>query len=121
MNWRTDIQSTGKEHIKRYQLLKTWYAHLSEEFDKSYMKRIAYKIAKYKTFKDTLCPSEPDIFRALRECSYASVKVVILGQDPYYIKGMADGLAFSTNQSKTPKSLLNIFKEIERTLILSLN
>ncbi len=44
-------------------------------------------------------------------------KVVILGQDPYYQNGVANGLAFSVNSGcKLPSSLKNIFKELKNDL-----
>ncbi|MCR8613436.1 MAG: uracil-DNA glycosylase [Mycoplasma sp.] len=44
------------------------------------------------------------------------IKVVILGQDPYYRKGVANGHAFAVNKDvKIPPSLKTIFKEIEET------
>ena len=58
-------------------------------------------------------PAEP--FYALHHTALASVKVVILGQDPYHGPGQAHGLAFSVPPGvKTPPSLRNIFKEIAR-------
>ena len=58
-------------------------------------------------------PEQP--FWALELTSLAQVKVVILGQDPYHGEGQAQGLAFSVpNHVKTPPSLRNILKEIER-------
>lgn len=51
----------------------------------------------------------PDPFRALRFGPPESVKVVILGQDPYPKPGHADGLAFSAGQGKPP-SLRRIFQ-----------
>lgn len=60
------------------------------------------------------------MFKALLLTPPASVKVVILGQDPYHTPGMAQGLAFSvpadTNPSGIPPSLKNIFKELEDDL-----
>ena len=45
------------------------------------------------------------------------VKVVIIGQDPYHTPGYACGLAFSVNDGvEIPKSLVNIFKEINLEL-----
>ena len=42
-----------------------------------------------------------------------TVKVVILGQDPYHGAGQAHGLAFSVRDGvKVPPSLVNIYKEI---------
>lgn len=43
----------------------------------------------------------------------ANIKVVIVGQDPYF-RGQADGIAFSAEHSKTtPPSLRNILAELE--------
>lgn len=43
-----------------------------------------------------------------------SIKVVILGQDPYPTPGVANGRAFAVNKDvKIPQSLKNIFKELE--------
>ena len=43
-----------------------------------------------------------------------SVRVVILGQDPYHGPGQAHGLAFSVPDGvKVPPSLANIYKELE--------
>jgi len=46
-----------------------------------------------------------------------SVKVVILGQDPYHGAGQAHGLAFSVRDGvKVPPSLVNIYKELQSDL-----
>ena len=58
-------------------------------------------------------PDPKDFFRAFEVCPYEKTKIVILGQDPYHTKGIADGLAFSSkNIDIIPPSLRNIFKEI---------
>ena len=58
-------------------------------------------------------PSHP--FRALDTLQPSTVKVVILGQDPYHGAGQAQGLAFSVPDGfKRPPSLRNILQEIER-------
>jgi uracil-DNA glycosylase len=51
-------------------------------------------------------------------CPFDELKVVILGQDPYPTKGHAHGLCFSVEPGVKPfpKSLLNIFKEIQLDL-----
>lgn len=55
------------------------------------------------------------IFRALEHLEPESVRVVILGQDPYHGPNQAQGLAFSVpDQCPTPPSLRNIFKELSR-------
>jgi uracil-DNA glycosylase len=63
----------------------------------------------------TIYPPQP--LRALQLTPLASVKVVILGQDPYHGPGQGEGLAFSVARGvKIPPSLRNIFKERQRDL-----
>ncbi|MGL4668223.1 MAG: uracil-DNA glycosylase [Saezia sp.] len=60
-------------------------------------------------------PATP--FLALTLTPFENVCVVILGQDPYHGAGQAQGLAFSVAESiKTPPSLRNMFKELQRDL-----
>lgn len=62
----------------------------------------------------TIYPPQSLIFRALA-LELTAVKVIILGQDPYHGPNQAQGLSFSVpNDIKTPPSLRNIFKEIQR-------
>ena len=59
----------------------------------------------------------PQPLRALELTPPETVRVVILGQDPYHGRGQAHGLAFSVAPGvELPPSLRNIFKEIERDL-----
>lgn len=60
-------------------------------------------------------PADP--FRALSLTPLASVRAVILGQDPYHGPGQAEGLAFSVPRGvKIPPSLRNIQVELQRDL-----
>ena len=64
--------------------------------------------------QNKIYPEVDNIYNAFKLCSYKDVKVVILGQDPYHQKGVANGLAFSVQKgSKIPPSLRNIYKEID--------
>jgi len=66
----------------------------------------------------TLYPE--DVFAALRLTRRDSVRVVILGQDPYHGPGQAHGLAFSVPAGVgIPPSLRNLFKELARDLQVS--
>ena len=63
----------------------------------------------------TIFPPQP--LRALALTAPESVRVVILGQDPYHGRGQAEGLAFSVAPGiALPPSLRNIFKELQRDL-----
>lgn len=60
-------------------------------------------------------PAQP--LRALALTPLASVRLVILGQDPYHGPGQAEGLAFSVPHGvKPPPSLRNLFAELQRDL-----
>lgn len=60
------------------------------------------------------------VFRALTLTPLSATKVLVLGQDPYHGPGQAEGLAFSVPAGqKTPPSLRNIFKELQRDLGLA--
>ena len=64
-----------------------------------------------------ISPNIDNIFNAFKYCSFSSAKVVIFGQDPYFQRGFANGLAFSVNKNQTvPASLRNIYKEIENDI-----
>lgn len=54
-----------------------------------------------------------NIFKIFSLCKLEDIRVVILGQDPYYSnKTQANGIAFSVNDGvKIPRSLINIIKE----------
>lgn len=60
-------------------------------------------------------PQKENIFRALKEVSLDSMRVFILGKDPYPNPKDAHGLAFSSDNKKTPDSLKNIFKAIDKS------
>lgn len=65
-------------------------------------------------------PDLPSVMKAFEQ-DPSKVKVVIIGQDPYPTKGDAIGLAFAMNaDSKMPRSLVNIMKELESDLGLEL-
>ncbi|MFM6991399.1 MAG: uracil-DNA glycosylase [Rhodoferax sp.] len=59
----------------------------------------------------------PQPLKALECTPPESVRVVILGQDPYHGRGQAEGLAFSVAPGQPlPPSLRNVFKEMQRDL-----
>lgn len=58
-------------------------------------------------------PSRENIFAALDATPYETVRVAIIGQDPYPDKRFCTGVAFSIPPAETsfPPTLINIFKE----------
>ena len=93
-----------------------WKKLLDQETTKPYMKQLKQQlIHEYNT--QTVYPAYKDILKALAITPFESVKVVILGQDPYHAPRQAQGLSFSVpNGVKAPPSLQNIFKELSADL-----
>lgn len=89
-----------------------WDELFLEEFNKPYFKNLKnFLLQEYAT--RTVYPPKSLILNAFDQTPYDKVKVVILGQDPYYNPGQAMGMSFSVNKGvAVPKSLQNIFKEI---------
>ena len=62
-------------------------------------------------------PPKEEVFNAFKFFEPLETKVVIIGQDPYHKRGVANGLSFSVNKNiKIPPSLKNIFKELKNDL-----
>lgn len=92
----------------------SWRALLDEEFAKPYMGELRQYLAHRKTVRAVVYPHSKQWFKAFELTPVESVKVVILGQDPYHGPGQAQGLSFSVpSGAKLPPSLLNIYKEID--------
>ncbi len=89
-----------------------WDELFLEEFNKPYFKNLKnFLLQEYAT--RTVYPPKSLILNAFDQTPYDKVKVVILGQDPYYNPGQAMGMSFSVNKGvAVPKSLQNMFKEI---------
>lgn len=90
----------------------SWTQALATECTKPYFVELEKRVnAAYQT--GAVFPPASLILTALEQCPLPTVKVVILGQDPYHNAGQANGLAFSVPDEITiPPSLQNIFKEI---------
>ncbi len=70
----------------------------------------------------TIFPLRENIFKAFELCPLAQVKIVILGQDPYHQPHQAHGLSFSVPLGvPLPRSLRNIYKEIEHDCHVRMN
>lgn len=89
-----------------------WMNFIKEEMNKDYFISIKNIIEN----KNDYFPKYDDIFNAFKLTPYNKIKVVLIGQDPYHEDNQAHGLAFSVKTKKLPKSLQNIFKELENDL-----
>ncbi|OAX37186.1 uracil-DNA glycosylase [Rhizopogon vinicolor AM-OR11-026] len=90
----------------------SWRTALEKEFAKPYFQQLKdFLIAEHEAH--TVYPKLNDIYSWSRLTPLDSVKVVILGQDPYHNVGQAHGLSFSVlPPTKLPGSLKNIYKQL---------
>jgi uracil-DNA glycosylase len=96
---------------------ESWKGLLSDEFEKPYFKSIGTFLRQAKSSGKIIYPPGPEIFNAFSQTPVQSVKVVIIGQDPYHGEGQAHGLSFSVRKGiKIPPSLQNIYKELNDDL-----
>lgn len=81
-----------------------YYQELMKFLEQEYATKVIY-------------PPKDELFSVFHLCPYDSIKVVILGQDPYHQPNQAHGLAFSVGKDvKIPPSLRNIYKELQTDL-----
>jgi uracil-DNA glycosylase len=96
-----------------------WNPVLRGEFAKPYWVELQQFVATERA-RASVYPLHEEVFAALHLTSFAGVKAVILGQDPYHGPGQAHGLCFSVRHGvRPPPSLQNIFKELEADLGIS--
>lgn len=93
-----------------------WYKFIESQTQQDYYKKlISFIENEAKTH--VVYPTREHMFDCFKYAEPKDIKVVIVGQDPYYTPGYANGLAFAVNQGvQLPKSLINIFKELEEDL-----
>jgi len=90
---------------------ESWKPFLTQEFAQPYFHELSDFLREEYAAK-TIFPPKRQVFSAFAT-DLKSVKVVIIGQDPYHEPGQAHGLAFSVCPGvRTPPSLQNIYKEI---------
>ena len=96
--------------------MTTWNEILAEEMQKDYYQELQTFVQKRRA-EVRVFPEEKNVFNALELTPFESVKVVILGQDPYHGFGQAHGLSFSVQKGiPLPPSLRNIYKELQEDI-----
>ncbi|EOR93891.1 Uracil-DNA glycosylase, family 1 [Arcticibacter svalbardensis MN12-7] len=96
------------------QIEDSWKEALAEEFEKDYMKQLKNFLVEERKSGKVIFPPGALIFNAFYQTPFKSVKVVILGQDPYHGEGQAHGLSFSVLKGiGIPPSLRSIYKELK--------
>lgn len=89
-----------------------WANALQPKLDNQYLEKISIFLDTVYAH-ETIYPKRNNVFAALQATPLATVKVVILGQDPYPNPEQAQGMSFSVPEGMAlPKSLINIYKEL---------
>lgn len=94
-----------------------WLEFLEEEFKKPYFLDIKRQYIETLKAGKNIYPPANLTFNAFNLTPLNSLKIVLLGQDPYHKRGQAMGLSFSVPKGvPIPPSLRNIFKELNEDL-----
>lgn len=92
--------------------MTNWKEFFDQQKEASYMPFLRWSLHKERSQYNVYPPND-EIFTAFKLTPFSKVRVVLLGQDPYYWKGQAFGLAYSVNKGiEVPGSLVNIYKEL---------
>lgn len=102
-------------NAEQIQLEESWKTRLLPEFEKPYMMELKSFLRSEKQNGKIIYPPGPEMFAALNKTPFHTVKVVIIGQDPYHGPNQAHGLSFSVRENvRFPPSLQNILKELNQ-------
>lgn len=97
--------------------MTSWAEVLDQEKQQPYFKQILHHVDQQRAAGKVVYPPQQDVFNAFKLTPFDDVKVIILGQDPYHGPNQAHGLCFSVQKGiKTPPSLANIYKELDRDI-----
>lgn len=101
---------------ERPDLPADWLKALADEFDKPYWSELQSFVAAERDARTVLPPAN-EVYSAFHLTPFDSVRVLLLGQDPYPTEGHAHGLCFSVKPGITlPGSLRNMYKELHDDL-----
>ncbi|MGO2318352.1 MAG: uracil-DNA glycosylase [Vibrio toranzoniae] len=96
---------------------KTWESIINDERDKEYFQSVLAFVEQQRNSGKTIYPPQEQVFNAFDMTPFESVRVAILGQDPYHGANQAHGLAFSVLPGvKIPPSLRNMYKELAQDI-----
>ncbi|KAH8899413.1 uracil-DNA glycosylase [Thozetella sp. PMI_491] len=91
-------------------LHESWLAHLKDEVTTREFLELKKFLNREEEARKKVFPPKEDVYSWSRHTPFNTVKVVILGQDPYHNHNQAHGLAFSVRPpTPAPPSLKNMF------------
>jgi len=107
-----NLKSKIAQEKLNYKLKESgWYDSLQEFTESESFYQIVEFLFKESVAGREFTPTLKNIFTAFEECHYDKLKTVIVGQDPYPQKGVADGIAFSCSRKLKPeKSLVRRYR-----------
>ncbi|MBR9858980.1 MAG: uracil-DNA glycosylase [Gammaproteobacteria bacterium] len=92
---------------------QTWSQLIDHEQQQPYFQQAMSFVEQERAAGKAIYPPQSNVFSALDYTDPGSVKVVMLGQDPYHGPNQAHGLCFSVLPGvRVPPSLRNIYKEL---------
>ena len=95
-----------------WNLEESWCEKLKGEMDKSDYRELVEQV-KQEYAQQPCYPPGKLIFNAFNLCPFDKVKVVIMGQDPYFNPGQAMGLSFSVPEGiQLPPSLQTLYRAL---------
>lgn len=114
MKQQLDLEDIKDKLYKRLEE-SGWAVKLRSFIYSSDFDNIIKQLAKLSTDGKRFTPKLSQMFRAFEECPLETLKVVIVGQDPYPQFGVADGIAFSCGVTKELQpSLKYMLNEVNR-------
>jgi len=117
--------STANDSIKRakggslrsFLTEPSWVRALEGPMSAPYFTEVESFVSQERKSGKEVYPVDEDVFAAFNATPFSKVKVVIIGQDPYFNPGQGHGLCFSVQKGvKVPPSLNRIYKELENNL-----
>ena len=82
------------------------------------IKEMQEAISKVNPIRDRICPDYKNIFKTFYKCPYRELRLVILGQDHYFQRNKATGLAFA-NFNNTPENQLSSSLQVIKESIIN--
>ncbi|KAF2459270.1 uracil-DNA glycosylase-like protein [Lineolata rhizophorae] len=115
--WVSKLTDEQKDLLKLEidTLHESWFKHLKEEMLTPEFLDLKRFIKKEKDARKTIYPPLPDVYSWSRHTPLNTVKVVVIGQDPYINPNQAHGMCFSVRPpTPAPPSLQNIYKALSK-------
>ncbi len=108
--------TTTPRRSERWALPDDWQWILDSPQQRWILERLGEEVAGERD-RHPVYPAAEHVFQAFAATRWETLRVVILGQDPYHGPGQAHGLSFSVGPGvPLPPSLRNIFRELQDDL-----